>query len=52
MASQTLKERVAARFLDNDSRLFNPSHIVGASLGGRPMFRKGQPSRANGAPTE
>src|SRR5882762_3614915 len=25
MASQTLKERVAVRFLENDSRLFNPS---------------------------
>src|SRR5712671_6012281 len=39
MASQTLKEHVAVRFLDNDSRLFNPSHIVGASLRGRPHLR-------------
>ncbi len=52
MASQTLKERVAVRFLESDSSLFNPSHNVGASLRGRPLFRKRQPSRANGAPTE
>jgi hypothetical protein len=56
MASQTLKEHVAVRFLENDSRLFNPSQPLIAHCRGvtplAPLFRKRQPSRANGAPTE